>query len=276
LSDCDPWADAERIAVLQHLPLDDGEPVFAEPWEAQAFALAVQLSKQGYFTWKEWAAALADELKAAADRGEPDDGSQYYHHWLAALERLVTEKQLTSRHALAARREAWAEAYRHTPHGKPVVLDPSDVGLGRALVFTQQVVLGDGRVVDVVQRRGHLSYCYASCCCGRVDRGYLPVPVDAYKGEWLGRRLRKIVHLTKGGCLGPCSLANVASLTFDGRAVWFHSVDSPDRVAMIFDYIEAMIAADRYLHTPPALAPFTFNFYDWDARGPEPLRGDRL
>ena len=100
--------------------------MFAEPWQAQAFALAVKLSEQGYFTWKEWAGALADELKAAADRGEPDDGSQYYHHWVAALERLVTEKGLTDSPALLTRKEAWADAYRHTPHGKPVVLHPSD------------------------------------------------------------------------------------------------------------------------------------------------------
>lgn len=73
-----------------------------------------------------WAGALADELKAAAQRGEPDDGSQYYHYWVAALERLVTEKGLTDSAALLARKEGWADAYRHTPHGKPVVLDASD------------------------------------------------------------------------------------------------------------------------------------------------------
>ena len=67
--------------------------MFAELWEAQAFALAVKLSEQGHFTWKEWAATLADELRAAADRGEPDDGSHYYQHWLEALERLVTAKR---------------------------------------------------------------------------------------------------------------------------------------------------------------------------------------
>jgi len=96
--------------------------MFAEPWQAQAFALAVRLSEQGYFTWKEWASALADEIKAAASRDEPDDGSRYYHHWLVALERLVTEKGLTEPSALLARKEAWADAYRHTPHGKPVEL----------------------------------------------------------------------------------------------------------------------------------------------------------
>ena len=118
----EPQGAAERIAELPRLPRDEGGPVFAEPWQAQAFALAVRLSEQGHFTWKEWAATLAAELKAAADRGEPDDGSRYYDHWLAALERLVAAKGLTDPAALAARKEAWAEAYRHTPHGKPVEL----------------------------------------------------------------------------------------------------------------------------------------------------------
>lgn len=113
---------AERLDALPLLPRDTGGPVFAEPWEAQAFALAVTLSEQGHFTWKEWAAALAEELRAAADRGEPDDGSHYYRHWLAALEHLVTAKGLTDRGALEARKAAWANAYRHTPHGKPVEL----------------------------------------------------------------------------------------------------------------------------------------------------------
>ncbi len=122
MSQPDPIPEPERLAVLPRLPRDSGGPEFAEPWEAQAFALAVKLSEQGYFTWKEWAAALADELKAAASRGEADDGSQYYHHWLAALERLVTAKGLTDPPALLARKEAWAEAYRRTPHGKPVEL----------------------------------------------------------------------------------------------------------------------------------------------------------
>lgn len=107
---------------LPAIPRDPGGPVFAEPWQAQAFALAVRLSEQGHFTWKEWAAALAGELKAAADRGDPDDGSRYYEHWLAALERLVAEKALADRAAMLARKEAWADAYRHTPHGKPVEL----------------------------------------------------------------------------------------------------------------------------------------------------------
>ena len=114
--------DADRLQALPPLPRDADGPVFAEPWQAQAFALAVRLSEQGYFTWKEWASALADELGAAAARGEPDDGSRYYEHWLTALERLVVEKRLADSGALVARKEAWADAYRHTPHGKPVEL----------------------------------------------------------------------------------------------------------------------------------------------------------
>jgi nitrile hydratase accessory protein len=122
LSVPDRKLDAERLAALPPLPHDGEGPVFAEPWQAQAFALAVTLSGQGYFTWKEWAAALAAELKAAADRGEPDDGSHYYEHWLAALERLVVEKGLSDADSLLTRKDAWADAYRHTPHGKPVEL----------------------------------------------------------------------------------------------------------------------------------------------------------
>ncbi len=110
------------LSALPRLPRDSGGPVFAEPWQAQAFALAVKLSEQGHFTWKEWTAALAEELRAAASRGEPDDGSRYYEHWLRALERLVAAKGLSDPAALAERKEAWAEAYRRTPHGKPVEL----------------------------------------------------------------------------------------------------------------------------------------------------------
>lgn len=115
----------EALAMLPRLAHDEEGPVFAEPWQAQAFALAVNLSEQGHFTWKEWAAALADQLQAAAARGEPDDGSHYYEHWLAALETLVAAKGLTDPTALASRKNAWAAAYRNTPHGQPVELLPS-------------------------------------------------------------------------------------------------------------------------------------------------------
>jgi len=109
--------------ALPSLPRDGGGPVFAEPWQAHAFALAVKLSEAGLFTWGEWAAALGDELAAASERGEPDDGSRYYHHWLAALERLVATKRVIAPHALKTRKDEWVEAYRRTPHGQPVALE---------------------------------------------------------------------------------------------------------------------------------------------------------
>ena len=96
--------------------------MFKEPWQAQAFALAVKLSEAGHFSWKEWATELGRELQAAAERGEPDDGTHYYEHWLTALERLVTSRKLTDPAALLARKEAWVDAFRHTPHGKPIEL----------------------------------------------------------------------------------------------------------------------------------------------------------
>jgi len=117
-----PSVSPESLAALPPLPRDAEGPVFAEPWQAQAFALAVKLYEQGHFTWKEWAAALAEELKSATDRGEPDDGSHYYEHWLATLERLISAKGLSDPATMLARKEAWADAYRHTPHGKAVEL----------------------------------------------------------------------------------------------------------------------------------------------------------
>ena len=96
-------------------PSDVEEPVFAEPWQAQAFALTLALHQGGHFTWSEWAAALGDRVKQA-------EGEAYYAAWLHALETLLTAKGLADAAALAALKTAWAEAYRHTPHGQPVEL----------------------------------------------------------------------------------------------------------------------------------------------------------
>ncbi len=110
------------FSSLPLLPRDADGPVFAEPWQAHVFALAIRLYEQGYFTWNEWAAALATEIKTAAEAGVPDDGSRYYEHWLSALEHLSTNKALIDPAALLNRKQDWADAYRHTPHGKPVEL----------------------------------------------------------------------------------------------------------------------------------------------------------
>ena len=132
----------------------------------------------------------------------------------------------------------------------------------------QRVIRADGRTLNIVQHRAHLSYCFTGCCCGRTDRGYAAVPVDVYKEEWTRRKIRNAVHLTKGGCLGPCVLANVASLVFDGKPVWFHSVNSAWQVRQIFDYIDSMLQADRFLKPPAELSEYVFNYYDWDVRQP--------
>ncbi len=115
-----------HLAALPALPRDDDGPVFNAPWEAQAFAMAVKLHERGIFTWSEWAAALASELAAAVARGEPDDGTHYYEHWLAALEKLVAQKRIVSALELDRRTDEWDAAARATPHGKPIVLSKPD------------------------------------------------------------------------------------------------------------------------------------------------------
>src|SRR5262245_44361642 len=113
----------DRSQGLTSLPRDEaGAPVFQAPWEAQAFAMAVRLHEAGHFTWPEWAERLAGEIKRAQAAGDPDRGDTYYHHWLAALERLVAEKGLVSADELRRRKDEWDRAARATPHGKPIEL----------------------------------------------------------------------------------------------------------------------------------------------------------
>ena len=108
------------------VPRDDDGPVFREPWEAQAFAMAVTLHGRGLFSWPEWAATLAAEIKRAQAAGDPDTGETYYLHWLAALERLVAEKGVASRETLTRYRDAWDHACDRTRHGRPIELRESD------------------------------------------------------------------------------------------------------------------------------------------------------
>lgn len=131
-----PPATSENFRLTSPLP---GQPrdaegaVFAEPWQAQAFAMTVKLHEEGCFTWKEWTEALGAQIAEAerhaqaergaqAEKGAPDDGSRYYEHWLAALETLITAKGLVDAGSLKRRRNDWEEAYRNTAHGQPVHL----------------------------------------------------------------------------------------------------------------------------------------------------------
>jgi cobaltochelatase CobN len=103
-----------------------------------------------------------------------------------------------------------------------------------------------------------------------VNRGFAPVPQELYHNEWERRKLRNKVHLSFGGCLGPCALANVALLLYAGREVWFHSIATEEQILAIYDYIEELAALEAYIPPPPALAPNVFSVFNWPAAGALP------
>lgn len=120
-------AAAQRATqAVPSIPRNAEGPVFAAPWQAEAFALALQLHERGLFTWTEWAATLGEEIKKAQAAGDPDTGETYYHHWLATLERLVAEKGLADTALLVRTRDAWERACTRTPHGAPIELRADD------------------------------------------------------------------------------------------------------------------------------------------------------
>jgi nitrile hydratase accessory protein len=122
----DPTAARHATEAVPGIPRDQAGPIFREPWEAQAFSMALALHQRGVFTWPEWAATLAEEIKRAQAEGDPDTGETYYRHWLATLERLVAQKGIASRETLARYRDAWDRAADRTPHGTPIELRPDD------------------------------------------------------------------------------------------------------------------------------------------------------
>jgi nitrile hydratase accessory protein len=124
----DSSAAHNAAAAVPGIPRDADGPVFREPWEAQAFAMALALHARGLFTWPEWAAALADEIKRAQDLGDPDTGETYYRHWLATLEGLIAAKGVATSDTLHRYRDAWDHAADRTPHGQPIELKPDDFG----------------------------------------------------------------------------------------------------------------------------------------------------
>lgn len=122
----DPAVTGMAMATAPDIPRDAAGPVFREPWEAQVFAMAVALHAQGLFTWPEWAAALAAEIRRAQAEGDPDTGETYYRHWLVALERMVAEKRIADVAMLARYHDAWDRAADRTPHGQPIELTQAD------------------------------------------------------------------------------------------------------------------------------------------------------
>jgi nitrile hydratase accessory protein len=119
-------AAARAADSVPGIPCDAEGPVFREPWEAQAFAMALALHERGVFTWSEWAATLASEIRKAQAAGDPDTGETYYRHWLATLERLIADKGVTTEDTLHRYRDAWDHAADRTPHGAPIELRPED------------------------------------------------------------------------------------------------------------------------------------------------------
>jgi nitrile hydratase accessory protein len=124
----DQQAAHDAARAIPGIPRDADGPVFREPWEAQAFAMALALHARGLFTWNEWAQTLADEIKRAQANGDADTGETYYRHWLATLESLISTKGVATSETLSRYREAWDHAADRTPHGSPIELKPEDFG----------------------------------------------------------------------------------------------------------------------------------------------------
>ena len=125
----DPHDAVAASKALPGIPRDAEGPVFREPWEAQAFAMALALHARGLFTWPEWAATLGAEIKRAQAAGDPDTGETYYQHWLATLETLVAAKGVATSDILHRYRVAWDHAADRTPHGAPIELTAGDFGV---------------------------------------------------------------------------------------------------------------------------------------------------
>jgi nitrile hydratase accessory protein len=228
---------------LPRLPRDHGGPVFAEPWQANAFALAVKLSEQGHFTWKEWANALADTLKDATDRGEPDDGSRYYNHWLATLEHLAMAKGLTDQGTLVARKEAWIQAYRNTPHGRPVELPQSEtkpdkrwILLGLVTAFAGYWIVRQANVA-LVWKWGAISHVRLAASAGfgsllGIRHALEPDHLAAISTLITGER-----SSTKAAWLGACwGLGHTLTLFAAGAMLVVFRAEMPLFAAQAFEF----------------------------------------
>jgi len=115
-----------HIDKLSGVASDSEGPVFAQPWEAQLFAMVLELARQGVFSWAEWTKMLGAEIAAVRERGETDSGTTYYRHWLATLGQLLSEKGVVQDSDVQSRMTQWREAYLNTPHGQPIQLARGD------------------------------------------------------------------------------------------------------------------------------------------------------
>ena len=257
----------DRIESLSDdlaVPRRNGELVFEAPWEGRAFGMAVSLCNGQHYAWDDFRVRLVGEIAAADEHG---DGSPYYERWLASFERLLLESGAISAEELDTRTAEFAaglfdehEHYETTSDAIASLTRSPHTSKVRNIVWR-----ADGEPINVFRRPGQLFVCATGCCCGHTERGHAPVPVELYHAEWVRRRIRHKVHLSIGGCLGPCALSNVALLLYGGHEVWFHSITGDEQVVAIYDYVEAMVRANCYLPPPPDLAPQVFDVFDWPA-----------
>ena len=257
------------------VPRRNGELVFESPWEGRVFGMAVALSDNQTYGWNEFRDRLVLEIAAAEEHG---DTSGYYERWLASFERLLLETGAITAEELDARTAEYVtglwdehEHYETTSDAIASLTRSPHTSSARNIVWR-----ADGEPINVFRRPGQLFVCSTGCCCGHTERGHAPVPVDLYHQEWSRRRIRHKVHLSLGGCLGPCALSNVALLLFAGHQIWFHSITGDEQVVAIFDYIEAMVRADQYLPPPAHLAPQAFDVFDWPDPASAPSTRDSL
>lgn len=263
----------EDLSDSLAVPRKNGELVFEAPWEGRVFGMAVAMSEGQCYAWDAFRDRLAAEIAAAE---EHQDDSGYYERWLASFERLLLDTGVLSAEELDARTAEFAtgiydehEHYETTSDAIASLTRSPHTSNVRNIVWR-----ADGEPINVFRRPGQLFVCATGCCCGHTERGHAPVPEALYHNEWARRRIRHKVHLSMGGCLGPCALSNVVLLLFAGREIWFHSVTGDAQVIAIFDYIEAMVRADRYLSPPPALASQVFDVFDWANQADAPRPGD--
>ncbi len=250
------------------LPRKNGELVFTAPWEGRAFGMAVALTDGQSAAWEEFRQRLIAEIATAEAAGATGEEFAYYERWLAAFESFVLDTGMVTAEELDARTEEYATGLRDDEDGHQYshvsFLAEIDPNQGACPVPVRRTIVrrADGYSINVLRRPGQLFVCATGCCCGHTERGHDPVPTDLYHTEWERRRLRNKIHLSMGGCLGPCALSNVVLLFFAGRDIWLHSVKGAEHVLAIYDYIEAMLAASDYLPPPPALAANVFTIFD--------------
>ena len=103
-----PAASDPRLANMDEqvaLPRQNGELVFAAPWEARAFGLAVALNEAGVYPWRDFSQGLAAETAAGEQHGAP---ASYYERWLETLETLAIARGLVTLDELDARTAEYA------------------------------------------------------------------------------------------------------------------------------------------------------------------------